>query len=98
MRGDGDYDVCVKRYVPLYKVSAKDLIKELQTTYDNLMNAFMRSMYQESQIRKAAKMERIVAEFGDYNSYLSERSKVIENLLSIIERKQFNYEQRKIEF
>lgn len=98
LRGDGDYDVCVKRYVPLYKVSAKDLIKELQITYNNLMDSFMRSMYQESQIRKAAKMERIVAEFGDYKSYLSERSKVIENLLSIIERKQFNYEQRKLEF
>lgn len=98
LRGDGDYEVCVKRYHPLYTISAKDLIKELTNSYNALLDAFMRDMYNISQQKKADKMERIIAEYGDYNSYLSERSKVIENLLSIIERKQFNYEQTKIDF
>ena len=98
LRGDGDYDVCVKRYHPLYKISAKDLIKELTTTYNNLLDAFMRDIYNISQQKKADKMQRIVMEYGDYTSYLSERSKVIENLLSIIERKQFEYKQTKQDF
>lgn len=98
LRGDGDYDVCIKRYQPLYKISAADLIKELRCSYNNLMDSFMREMHEQSKMRKAEKLERIFAEYGDYESYLSERSKVIENLLSIIERKQFNYELTKNEF
>ena len=98
LRGDGDYDVCVKRYHRIYTISAKDLIKELLNTYNNLLDAFVRDLYFISQQRKADKMQRIIAEYGDYNSYLSERSKVIENLLSIIEHKQFKYNQTKIDF
>lgn len=98
LRGDGDYEVCAKRYHPLYTIPAKDLIKDLMCSYNNLLDAFVRSMYEQSQLARKEKEERISIEFGTHEKYLSERSKIIENLLSIIERKQFNYKQTKVDF
>ncbi len=98
LRGDGDYEVCAKRYHPLYTIPASDLIKELTNSYNNLLDAFVRDMYEKSKVRRKDKENRIELEFGTHEKYLSERSKVIENLLSIIERKQFNYELTKVDF
>ena len=98
LRGDGDYDVCTKRYHRIYTITADTLINELQTTYNNLLESFLLRMHEQSEIRKSDKMQRIIAEYGDYKTYLSERSKVIDNLLSIIDQKQYKYELTKTDF
>ena len=99
LRGDGDYDVCAKRYHRLYTISAKDLINELQTTYNNLLESFLKSMHDISEIKRNNKMQQILLEYdGDYKKYLSERSQVIDNLLSIIDQKQYKYELTKTTF
>lgn len=98
LRGDGNYDVCAKRYHKLYTITAKELIQELRTTYNNLLHDILQYMHDCSKIRKQDKMQRIELKYKDYNEYLSDRSKVIENLLSIIDQKQHKYQQTKTEF
>ncbi len=99
LRGDGDYDVCIRRYHKLYTISADVVINELQYTYNNLLQSFLLSIHEQSEIKRSDKMQRILAEYdGDYKRYLSDRSEVIDNLLSIIDQKQYKYELTKIEF
>lgn len=99
LRGDGDYDVCAKRYHRLYTIHAKDLIKELQTTYNNLFESFLKSIHDQSEIKRNDKLQRIMLEYdGDYKKYLTDRSQVIENLVSIIAQKQYKYELTKTDF
>ncbi|MBR5854264.1 MAG: hypothetical protein IKY87_01125 [Paludibacteraceae bacterium] len=99
LRGDGDYDVCAKRYHWLYKIPAKALINDLRETYSNLLNSFLKQMHDVSEIRRNDKYQRIMLEYdGNYDAYLSNKSKVIENLLSIIDDKQLKYNLTKQEF
>lgn len=97
IRGDGDYLVC-RGHQELYTIPASVLIKELQSSYNRLLESFALSIHERSKFRDKDKHDKIISEFGDYNTYLSERKKVIENILSIVDRRQNNYELTKIDF
>lgn len=98
LRGDGDYDVCVNKYTRLYKIPAKDLINDLMESYKTLLNSFLYSMHEISKLKRKCKDEEILLEFGSYENYLSQRSELIDGLLSIIEQNQKLYDLRKIDF
>ena len=98
LRGDGDYDVCTKKYHRIYIVPAKVLISELINTYNNLLDAFLRDLHNLSDIRRKHKEQSILNEYGTYENYIKEKRKVVDNLLSLIEQKQHNYELTKNQF
>lgn len=89
------YNVCDSHLNTIYRISIDDLLKELNSSYERLLDKILMDFSMRSDMRNREKMAEIISEFGSYEKYIEERKKSINNLLVVIERNQEMYNRTK---
>lgn len=86
------YNVCDSYLNTIYRISIDDFLKELNYSYNRLLNKILVPFSSNSDFLENAKMEEIISDFGTIEKYQEERKAVINNLMNVINERQKNYE------
>ena len=92
------YNVCDSNKNVIYRLPIEEVIKEVQATYDKLLNNYLIPMFYNSEFKRKEKLDSIISQFGSMEEFLKQKELCERNLVAVINERQELYKKRKTLF
>lgn len=98
LSSDFMYNVCDSKKNVIYRLPISEVIKEVQSTYDNLLYNYLMPMFYDAEFKRKEKQDAIINQFGSMDEFFKQKDLCKRNLVAVINERQELYKKRKTLF